>query len=420
MGPTGGDTGGARRGTVTVMSTATPRRVYLHVGALKTGTTYLQGVLWANRDRLRDAGVLVPGERFVDQVAAVQDLLGIQVGPREQHPGRLSWSQLVGQVRDWRGAAAVVSMEFLSFADRRQARRAVRSLEPAEVHVVLTARDLARMVPARWQEELKSRQTWTWREYVDAVRDPDAATRPPARQFWRAQDLTGVLDSWASAVPPERIHVVTVPPPGAPAELLLERFASVLGIDATGLRPDPSRRNESLGIAEAEVLRRLNAGLDGRLTKRQYDRAVKLGVARWLADRSDAVRIALPPEELGWVQERSRSTVDALRGRGYDVRGDLADLLPDGPVSESARHPDSATDAELLDAAMHALVELAARYGEQAPGKRADGRSPAGSAGLRTRARSAEYKLKQTAMHLADRNGALGRVRDAYLRRWSR
>ena len=37
------------------------QRVYLHVGAPKSGTTYIQGVLEHNRARLADAGVLVVG-----------------------------------------------------------------------------------------------------------------------------------------------------------------------------------------------------------------------------------------------------------------------------------------------------------------------------------------------------------------------
>ncbi len=36
-------------------------RVYLHVGLPKTATTYLQTILWANRDVLEEQGVRLPG-----------------------------------------------------------------------------------------------------------------------------------------------------------------------------------------------------------------------------------------------------------------------------------------------------------------------------------------------------------------------
>ncbi len=48
------------------------RRVFFHVGTLKTGTTYLQRVMWENRDRLREAGTLFAGEYYHDRVWATQ------------------------------------------------------------------------------------------------------------------------------------------------------------------------------------------------------------------------------------------------------------------------------------------------------------------------------------------------------------
>ena len=37
------------------------RKVFLHVGLPKTGTTYLQSIVWANKTVLREQGVLLPG-----------------------------------------------------------------------------------------------------------------------------------------------------------------------------------------------------------------------------------------------------------------------------------------------------------------------------------------------------------------------
>jgi len=36
-------------------------RVFLHVGAPKSGTTFLQTVMWENREGLAERGVLIPG-----------------------------------------------------------------------------------------------------------------------------------------------------------------------------------------------------------------------------------------------------------------------------------------------------------------------------------------------------------------------
>jgi len=52
--------------------------VYLHIGAFRTGTTYLQQVLRLSHEALAEQGVLFPGnQRWRDQVAGVRDLLGM-------------------------------------------------------------------------------------------------------------------------------------------------------------------------------------------------------------------------------------------------------------------------------------------------------------------------------------------------------
>ena len=51
------------------------RTVVLHVGAMKSGTSYLQARLFANQDVLRERGVLVPGETWTHQVARGQGRL---------------------------------------------------------------------------------------------------------------------------------------------------------------------------------------------------------------------------------------------------------------------------------------------------------------------------------------------------------
>src|SRR6187549_340164 len=43
------------------------RRVFFHIGAPKSGTTFLQTVMWENRARLEGQGLLYPGSRRFDQ-----------------------------------------------------------------------------------------------------------------------------------------------------------------------------------------------------------------------------------------------------------------------------------------------------------------------------------------------------------------
>jgi hypothetical protein len=51
--------------------------------------------------------------------------------------------------------------------------------------------------------------------------------------FWNAHDTLAILDAWSQHIPPDHVHVITMPRNG-PADLLWMRFASVLGIDHAG------------------------------------------------------------------------------------------------------------------------------------------------------------------------------------------
>ena len=51
------------------------RRVLLHVGAPKTGTSFVQDILFTHRETLRERGILYPAERHDSHFLAALDLM---------------------------------------------------------------------------------------------------------------------------------------------------------------------------------------------------------------------------------------------------------------------------------------------------------------------------------------------------------
>ena len=155
------------------------------------------------------------------------------------------------RVREHHGTA-IISHEILASASRQQAARALESLghgDGAEVHVVLSVRDLVRQVPAEWQENVKHRRTIRYGDFLRQIRDPQREGRI-ASWFWSVQELPAILDRWAAELPPERVHVITVPPSGGDPGLLWSRFSRVFGLDDLPLRHEATRANPSLGVPE--------------------------------------------------------------------------------------------------------------------------------------------------------------------------
>jgi hypothetical protein len=332
-------------------------RVIVHIGEPKTGTTFLQQVMWRNRGELAAAGVLLPGHHPQDHFRAQNDLRDIEKLPSDPAGSwAAEWDVLALQAREAPGVS-VISHELFCAADAGQAERAVRSLRPAEVHVVLTVRDMGSLLPAEWQETVKHRNDRTWTDWLHDVIDTESVA-PDRREywFWRVHDTMAILAAWSRLVPPEHVHVITVPPQGSGNTLLWERFAGLLGIDPASADTSRARPNASLGVAEIEFLRRLNMALSPEIPDWFYMWNVKETLAhQTLAARPRTARLVLPGDRAAWAADQAETLIAALKDSRYDIIGDLDELRP-GPAGSPAVRPDDSPASEMLDAATEAAA----------------------------------------------------------------
>ena len=394
---------------------AAEARVFLHIGEPKTGTTFIQQVLWSNRAELAAQGVVLPGHHPQDHFRASQDLRGIEkLASDPAGPWTGDWEILASQARQ-AGKTAVISHELFSAADSGQAARAVRSLQPAQVHIVLTVRDMATLLPAEWQETVKHRNARSWEDWLSDVIDRESVDADRRQWwFWRVHDTLAILRLWAEHVPPERIHVITNPPRGSAAGLLWERFASLLSIDPACADLSRARPNASLGRAETEFLRRLNQALPGpdEVPDWFYMWNVKETVAhRALANRPRGGRLVLPAERDAWAKEQSQTLIGGLRASGYQIAGELDDLRPPQVTQPSASPSDEPAEA-ILDAAVQAAAALVVgQYQREYPAARPREGRGRGLAGRIEAAAASSPRLKRTVREFSSRYPAVRRLR---------
>jgi len=392
--------------------------VYVHIGLAKTGTTSLQHAVHRRRAECAAAGLHVPGSRHHDHRLAAYDLLGRRIeGQLDVVPGSLR--RLVTDIGAADAPRALISEELLAVARPRQVRRLVRALAPHRVEVVVGLRDLGRTLMSAWQQEVVMGETVTWKEFAGAVRDAGSTGSRAGVAFWLRQDVFRVLDAWQRHVPAERIHLVTVPPSGADSQLLLERFADVLQLPPGTLGLGSSPKNSSLGVAEIEALRRLNARIAPQLSKRQYLYVVERGIRERLeAPTSRPLR--LPAEHHAWITERSRALVEGLRERGHEVHGNLDDLLPADPVEETGPGVDTVSTAELASTYEDMLASLALAHGALFHRHRRllkrSGERPGALEAARSQGRAAVFGSKTAALRWADRSPVVAWGARQYLR----
>jgi hypothetical protein len=334
------------------------RVVYLHVGAPKTGTTYLQDRLALNKATLTDHKVHYPLSLHASQFRPALDLLQRRWGGLQEDVDG-EWDALAARVGRLSGTV-IISHEILASAKPNQVKRAMASLRGAEVHLVYSARDLARQIPAEWQEGVKHRRKHPFRGFLDQVQN--ASRTKPTLWFWRVQSLPDVLTRWGRGLPPERIHLVTVPQEGAPRDLLWQRYCQAFGIDPAWASRESERENVSIGAAETLLLRRLNRRLRrAGLPAEEYRRLIReIVVHQTMAKRPDMTKVTLPPAAFPWAEEVAQEWIEWVQGSGIHVVGDVEDLRPVPPPEDARWHnPDAASRAEMVDAAIDAMVALA-------------------------------------------------------------
>lgn len=329
------------------------RRLFLHVGCPKTGTTYLQDTLWSSRDALAADGLQLPlqhlNDHFFITLAVCEGL-----DPELDSPEAFNvLSRLGADLEQSTAPRVLISHELLAPATAEQAARLRDRLADLELHVILTVRDLQRQIPAAWQQQIQQRAVVTYERFLKAVVDDDRETA----YFWDRQDPAAIAERWRGDLPPERVHIVTVPPSGSDPDLLLRRFCQVVGIAPEILSRDVSRPNESLGIAQAELLRRVNVALGDRLphARAGHSRIAKAYFARQVLAPQGGRRPVLPPTLDEWCRDTSQAMVERLAAGGYDVVGDLNDLVPTEPAEPVDL---TVTGDELLSAAVDALAAV--------------------------------------------------------------
>lgn len=333
---------------------AESRVAHLHVGAPKTGTTLLQDVLFGNRDVLREHGVLVPGSHRQAHFHATVELLEMPWGG-VLDLARGAFDELVAEIREWPGDV-VVSNENLSLCDDEQIARIRSALPDHELRVVYSARDLARQIPAAWQEKVKHSYTSDYTSFVHGLRDqPDDED---SRRFWYRQTWPDVVDRWSAGVGGP-VTLVTVPSTGQDPGELLGRFCTALEIDPAWMPDRSARSNPGLGPVETTLLRAIQAELDDRDVKGSVRRTALRGamLSRWWASRSSSGRIALPADLRHWATDLGEEWVGRLESSGVRVVGDLADLVPAEAAATSAVDPDKVPTDELLTLAVRTVAD---------------------------------------------------------------
>lgn len=307
-------------------------RSVLHIGLMKTGTTYLQGILSQNREALALAGWSYPGRRE-NQQHACYGICGSDIyWVADDNPYRAAGGKLVTELRD-RETDVVVSAEALSSMSETGIERFLSTVG-TPTSVTLTVRPLDRLLPSAWQQTLKSGATDSQDSFLVQLRE----ARPSLAGMWRTYAFGHIVRRWAAFCP---VDVVIVPR-SSRRDALWELFREAVGLpDLPEVDVQPTAANISFSEEVADILSSLNGFLAAQgYSKRQQARVrnTLLQEGVFQLDREHAgTRICLPEEWRAEVRGWNDEETALLRSYARAVHGDLADLEAEPPSADE--HP---------------------------------------------------------------------------------
>ncbi|GGZ71906.1 hypothetical protein ACFOOM_01950 [Streptomyces echinoruber] len=319
----------------------------LHIGPHKTGTTAVQAALFAAKERLPAHGVRFPAHsrhpmEAVLAACARPAMMGDPV-PTDRH-----WKRLLDQVRATGRSTSVISSEFFADApddaviarivgqlDGAGAPPPGRGRERGRVHVLVTLRPPARILPSQWQQYVQNGLRMGYEDWLEhMLRKPPYDKPTPS--FWHRHRHDRLVERWARVVGADRVTVVVVDDRDRGG--LLRTFETLLGLPDGLLQPVPDAANRSLGLAETEMLRNLNKEFRGNgLPEELYSRLVRNGAVPHMKNACPSVpqdvKIGTPRWALQEAAAIGAETAGRIAAMGVRVLGDTALLstVPEQP-----------------------------------------------------------------------------------------
>ncbi len=173
----------------------------------------------------------------------------------------------------------IVSSEFLADAPPEDVLRIVADLAPRDVHVVLTLRPLAQILPSQWQQHVCDGNVVAFEDWLDAVfRHP---SRRPGASFWRRHRHNALVERWAAVIGSPKVTVIALADGDRGG--VLRHAETLLGLEPGLLAPQPGLANRSLTLPEVEAVRAFNTAMtEAGLPRKELDRLVHFGASRYL------------------------------------------------------------------------------------------------------------------------------------------
>ena len=303
------------------------KKLIIHPGFHKTGTTSLQQALTASREDLRKENFYYPkiggGAQHRPAWAVIEKTWGWKnKGGRKT--SYAEWENLVKKMRKSK-KTVLISSEFFSEASQNQLNKLKNDLDGFESKIIFTWRPLPFLLASSYQQYLKYGIKASYEEWLHSIFDtPRKSKITPS--FWKRNLHGEVIEKWANAFGHENVSIISVDEKNP--TFLFDSYAALAGIPANVLHlPEQAEINRSLTAAEAALLLQINQNYPKDAQWDSYEVFIRNGNIRALSsspmlDSSDE-KLMTPKWAIDKAIEINKQNVIDIKKLGIKTIGNL-------------------------------------------------------------------------------------------------
>jgi hypothetical protein len=345
------------------------KKLIVHAGFHKTGTTALQSAFFANINELDRYGISYPQVGGKAQHKAIYSLMGKTWGWEDRGGVTATdkkWKNLVKQVVKAK-KTTLISSEFLCELNEKQIAKFRKDLKVADSHIYFTIRPLLKIIPSAYQQHLKIGIKSDYEKWLHSILDePGVSTITPS--FWVRHTHPQVISKWIAEFGADRVTLIVVDE--AQPDFMYDTFSELLGLPAKFLKKQEKQdSNRSLSLNEITLLNRINRKFPKRRSWHDYETFIRNGAVKHLTNKvvpaEGDLRLLTPQWAVDKAKAISANSVADIKKLGIRIIGDL-DCFEDAkvPVGDNPR-----IEMIPVDLAAQALIALNLRVVETFPKK---------------------------------------------------
>ena len=334
------------------------KRLIIHPGFHKSGTTALQESFALNRALLRENGILYPhiGTKAHHRVAwaLTQKPWGWSKRGGERTPPKV-WEKMVDRIKSAKEETVILSSEFFSELDGEKIRKIRSEIKGRDIQILFTLRPLAKLLPSSYQQYLKYGITVEYEDWLHAILDKPGESKV-SPTFWKRHSHGKVVARWVDIFGKSNVTLLIVNE--AQPTFLFDEVNKFLGLPTGTINAAPSGSNRSLTMEEISLLLSLNSQFPKEREWEEYENFIRAGYIKELTDHVPAAqekaRLLTPQWAIDKANELGRSIKNELVASEVTIIGDT-NTLGDSIVPVGTSSYPETIDIKTVAAAMLAF-----------------------------------------------------------------